>query len=872
MKINRVRYLKGPNYFNFKPTLWIELDIEEFENQPSNTLPGFADALLEGLPGLKRHTCSMGYQGGFAQRLKEGTWMGHILEHMAIELQTLAGIGVSHGKTITSDTQGIYYVTFEYEEEKSGLLAFELSIELVHALLKGSKELDIQGKVEAIADIYYKNKPGPSTEAIIKAAKKRKIPVKRIGGDSLLLLGTGSKQKMVQATISSETSFLAVEHACNKQMTKDLLRNAGLPVPEGQAVRTAEEIFAAASHIGFPLVLKPLNGRQGQGVITNIKNIDELANVVNCMDQHVKQFIVEKYYEGHDYRLLVVGGKLVAASLRLPPFVIGNGEDSIRSLIEVENKNPLRGEGHEKPMTKIPFNFTVKCFLEKFGYSLESIPDKGEIVQVVGNANLSTGGQAIDVTDEIHPSVSRAAVQAAKVIGLDIAGIDLICKDITKAFHPEDAAIIEVNAAPGIRMHHYPSKGKSRDAGLAIIDHLFKNREEAAIPIVAVTGTNGKTTTTRMVAHFLSDEKTCVGMTNTDGVFIGEETIDRGDCSGPISAFKVLSHPDVDMAVLETARGGILREGLAFQHCDVGIVTNVDDDHLGIDGIETFEQLCKLKRLIPEVVSKDGICVLNADDPNVASMAKYTTGEVVFTSLDEENAHIQESLANHRKGWFIDKAGTIIFTENGKRTRFMALQDIPVTYGGTARHNTANLLQALAAAHFLLDDLDLLKEKVLTFLPDFRFSKGRFNIIERDGRQIVIDYAHNFSGLAAVFQTVKEMKSKRVITVLSAPGDRLDKDITKLGELAASQSQVLVIKEDAELRGREPLEVPGILMKATGQFLPENQVHMVPEEAPAFIKAWELSHPGDVLLLLYEDFDQVHKFINEINKKPSIDK
>jgi cyanophycin synthetase len=851
--------------------MWIELDIEAFEFQPSNKILGFSKELIQLLPGLTKHTCSLGYEGGFIERLEEGTWMGHILEHIAIELQIMAGIEVKHGKTITSEHKGIYFVAYEYQEPESGLYAFEAAIEIGERLAEGKNDINVNQYVKKISSLFYENKLGPSTEAIYQAAIQKKIPVERMNSNSLLRIGTGSKQKSVQATITSQTSCMAVETACDKQATKDALESCGLPVPKGEVVRSMKDIFKVAENLQFPLVIKPLNGRQGQGVITNIKDKDELFNVVNCMDHHVKEFILEKYYEGHDYRLLVIDGKLVAASLRLPPFVIGNGHDSIRRLIEIENKNPLRGEGHEKPMTKIPFNFTVTCFLEKSGLHLKSVPAKGEIVQVVGNANLSTGGQAIDVTDEVHPTIKELAETAAKVIGLDVAGIDFISKDISKPFDSETSAIIEVNAAPGIRMHLFPSKGKSRDVGKAIVESLFKDRREAAIPVIAVTGTNGKTTTTRMIKYFLETKNRTVGMTNSDGVYIGNHCVDEGDCSGPISARKVLNNPMVDTAVLETARGGILREGLAFTHCDVGVVTNVAEDHLGLDGIETFDQLVKLKRLIPEVVLEGGHCVLNADDPEVAKMAEYTKGEVIFTSLDENNSHIRENIKNGGTTWFLDSTGWVSYCHNKVYKQFLPVADIPITFGGSAKHNVSNLLQALAVAHAQGVDIESLKERAVRFTPDFHYSKGRFNKLDVEGRQIIIDYAHNFAGLKAVYEAVEALKSGRVITVLSAPGDRLDSDIAQLSEITANKTDIMVIKEDAELRGRKPLEVPNLIKRVAKKRLPESNIHVVPVEVEAFTKAWELSKSSDLLLLLYEDFSQVKHFIENSIQKSRVD-
>lgn len=871
MKINRVRYLKGPNYFSLRPAIWIELDIEELELLPSNAIPGFTDRLLELIPSLKTHTCSLGYQGGFIDRLREGTWMGHILEHVAIELQVLAGIDAKRGKTITSNKKGIYYITYDYQEPKSGFHAFKSAMEIIEKILKGQRLIPIQKYISQISDLYFNNKLGPSTQAIFDAAMNSKIPVERIGTDSLLRLGTGSKQKFVQATITSQTSVLAVERACDKQVTKMILSSCGVPVPKGEVVTSLTEIFKASERIGFPLVIKPLKGRQGQGVITNIRNKDELFNVVNCLDKHVKEFIIERYYDGNDYRLLVINNKFAAASLRTPPFVIGNGQDTIRRLIELENENPKRGDGHEKPMSKIPLDFTVSCYLEKFDLTLDSVPDKGQIVQVVGNANLSTGGQAIDVTDDVHPSIKEMAITAAKAIGLDVAGIDFICKDITKPLNRKEAVVVEVNAAPGIRMHHFPSKGKKRDVGKEIVKYLFKNREQASIPIISVTGTNGKTTTSRLIKHLIEKENFTVGMANSDGVYIGSQCIDEGDCSGPISARMVLSHPNVELAVLETARGGILREGLAFRYCDVGIVTNVSEDHLGQDGIETFEQLVKLKRLIPEVVIEGGYCVLNADDPEVVKMADYTKGNIIFTSINADNPYINEAAVNGGIAWYLDHKGWIVHVSKNIKTKFLPSQEIPITINGTAKHNIANLLQALAAAHSQGISISQLKERVLSFEPDFKQSKGRFNKISKNGREIVVDYAHNVAGLMAIYDTIKELKKNRIITVLSAPGDRNNNEVANLAKIAAKNSDLLVIKEDRELRGRAPFEIAGIMRDAAIQEgIGSENIYIIRNELAAFAEAWELSREGDLLLFSYEEFSSITQFLSMVHEKQTI--
>ncbi|WP_059173763.1 cyanophycin synthetase [Bacillus sp. FJAT-27445] len=872
MKLNRVRYLKGPNYFSYKPTMWIELDLEELEFSPSNELPGFSEALLETIPSLKDHTCSLGYPGGFVERLKEGTWMGHILEHMALELQYLAGIKVRRGKTLTSNKKGIYFVTYDYREPKSGLYAFEAAKEIVERILSGEKAVDSKPYIDKIENLYYEHKLGPSTEAIYNAAFEKRIPVERVGHDSLVRLGTGSKQKYVQATITSQTSYMAVENACDKQVTKTILAGAGVPVPEGETAASAEEVFEAAERIGFPLVIKPLNGNQGRGVYTNIKNREELFNILHYMDNPESSFIVERYYEGHDYRLLIVDGGLIAASMRIAPFVIGNGKDSIRTLIEEENKNPLRGDGHEKPMSKIPLNPIVSCYLEKSGLTLDSIPEPGRIVQVVGNANLSTGGQAIDVTDEVHPIVREMAITAAKAIGLDIAGVDFICKDISAELNRKTAAIIEVNAAPGIRMHHYPAKGKQRDVGKAIVDYLFKTSEEASIPIISVTGTNGKTTTTRMIKYFLERDGYTVGMTNSDGVYIGDKTIDEGDCSGPISARKILSNPEVDAAVLETARGGILREGLAFRQCDVGIVTNVSEDHLGLDGIDEFSQLVKLKRLIPEVVKENGYCILNADDPEVVQMAGHTRGNVVFTSLFYTNHHIQEAAEKGWTVWYLDEDNWIHCIESGIGNRLLPAKDIPVTIEGKARHNISNLLQALAAAHVQGVPFEVLKEKALTFKPNSEQSKGRFNTFELEGRKIIVDYAHNIAGMNAFFDTVRHFKTGKTISVISAPGDRQDHEIREMAKISVRNADRLIIREDEDLRGRAPYETATIMQAAAIKEKGNSgkRISIVPEELKAYQEAWNRSAEGDTLIFLYEKYSVVNEFFSFVSAQGNV--
>ncbi|WP_257351337.1 cyanophycin synthetase [Pseudalkalibacillus decolorationis] len=870
MKINRIKYLSGPNYYSYKPTIWIELDIGALEKKPSNKLPGFTDQLLAIIPSLQTHTCSRGYEGGFVERMYEGTWMGHILEHIAIELQSLAGIPVKRGKTITSEREGIYFVTYRYEEKESGIYAFHAAMEIVNKLLSDETSgLTIDSYIKKVEELFYTNKLGPSTEAIYRAAYDRKIPVEQIENESVLRLGTGIKQKTMHATISSQTSFVAVENACDKEVTKTLLRGAALPVPDGKVITNETELMEVTRQLGYPLVTKPLDGRQGQGVVTNIKTEEELRAGYNGLKDHEK-VIIERYISGNDYRFVVVNGRVQAASLRLPPYVVGNGKDSIHTLIECENKNPLRGDGHEKPMTKIPINQSVVSYLKMKNLTLETIVGKGETVHLLGNANLSTGGLAIDVTDTVHPSYCEIAERSARAIGLDIAGVDMIIQDITAGYKQGYATVLEVNAAPGIRMHLYPSEGKARDVGGAIVDYLFENRDKASIPTIAVTGTNGKTTTARLIAHFLKSDSKTIGMANSDGVFIGDQCIDEGDCSGPVSARKVLHHPEVDAAVLETARGGMLREGTAFRYCDVGIVTNVSEDHLGLDGIETIEDLRKLKRLIPELVHQDGYCILNADDQAVGEMCAHTDGQVIFTSLSEENPFLREHKQEGGELWFI-KDDWIIHEKDGKQEKFMVYREIPITFNGYARHNIRNLLQAMASAHALGVSIEELRTKVLTFFPDFYQSPGRFNKIDHEGRTIVIDYAHNTAGLRAIYETVKAIPYERLITAISAPGDRMDEDIRNMASIIGKETDLVVVKEDENLRGREPKEVAVMIDEVFKDYLSSESRIIELNEKQAFRAAWEASKPGDLLLFFYDSFQTVEEFMKELKRKRRVE-
>ncbi|WP_152663528.1 cyanophycin synthetase [Paenibacillus wulumuqiensis] len=872
IEINKIRYWSGPNQYNLKPTMWVELNIGDLEHQPSHQLPGFNEALLSVLPSLHTHTCSRGYEGGFVERLYEGTWMGHIIEHITLEIQHLAGIPVRRGKTITGSTPGIYYVTFDYREKESGRTAFEAAVEIVEAILAGKTDIHAEPHISRVSELYFNNKLGPSTEAIYNAAVARRIPVERIGTDSTLRLGTGIRQKSVQATVTSQTSYLAVENSCDKEMTKHLLEAAGLPVPQGTVISTRSELVKAVMNLGFPLVLKPANGRQGQGVMTNLHSILQLEQAYNFVSREFPEYteyIVERYFTGNDYRFTVVGGKLVAASLRQPPAVTGDGVSTIRQLIAIENTNPLRGSGHEKPMSEIPIE-QAECFLSQASISLDDVLPAGETLCVMSSANLSTGGSAEDITDQVHPSYERLAVEAADAIGLDVAGVDIITPDVSVPLDNNEACILEVNAAPGIRMHHYPAKGTPRDVGAAIVDYLFQSREEAAIPLIAVTGTNGKTTTVRMVAHLLKTTGQKVGMTCSDGVWAGDECIDEGDCSGPGSARKILTRKDIEAAVLETARGGMMREGLAFRWCDIGVVTNVSEDHLGQDGLDTIEDLRKLKRLIPEVVLPGGACILNADDEGCLAMGDHTDGRVVYFSLNEHNPVVQGTIYAGGEVWYLAEDGSMMHAVDGQVERFADAREIPVTVGGLAKHNIANSLAALAAAHAAGLTLDQLREGIMTFYPSPEQSRGRFNISRIEDRTLIADYGHNPAGMTAIYDAIAAMPKHRLITVVSAPGDRTDHSIVEMGKIIGQHSDLVLLKEDQDLRERAPLEAAHLLERGcrlSGML--QDRMIIIPDERTAYLQAWEISKPRDLILMFYDKYENVEQLINNLESSVS---
>jgi len=863
MDIVEIRALEGPNIYSPKPVIKMLIDIKDLEDVPTKDVTGFNEALLKYLPGLGEHHCCMDSPGGFLLRLKEGTYFPHVIEHTALEIMNLIGQDVKFGRA-RQVKDSLYTVIFSYKEKEPAIKAARLSVELIEAILN-NVPFDLEQRLKDLSRETVEHRLGPSTAALVEEAKSRGIPVTRIGSGSFCILGYGKYQKRIQATISQNTSCLAVDVACDKIMTKQLLSIAGIPVPEGYVVYTAEEAKQAARKLGYPVVVKPCDGNQGKGVSLNLRNAREVTAAFKLAREYSPKIIVERQIKGRNFRVLVVNGRFVCAAERIPAHVVGDGVHSIQELIDIVNSDPLRGEKHEKPLTKIKIDSITKKVLSKQGYSLDTILPEGEKAFLRENGNLSTGATAVDVTDEVCLENRLLAERAAKVIGLDIAGVDITTENISVPLESTDGAIIEVNAAPGIRMHLYPSKGKPRPVAKPIIDTLFPENTPN-FPIVAVTGTNGKTTTVRMTNHILSCWGKNTGMTCTDGIYIGNRMIRRGDCSGFRSARSVLFDPEVEAAVLEIARGGLIRDGLAYEEADVGIITNISGDHLGQDGINTIEDLAFVKSLVIEQVKKDGFSVLNADDLTTVQLKDRARGNIIFFSSSEDNLILRKHLAQGGRGVFV-KDGAVFFAHQGDVKYLVKVRDIPATLGGRARHNIQNALAAAAAGWALGVPLRVIARALREFECNETHNPGRMNIMEMEGFRVMLDYAHNPAGLEAAINTAKLLKPVRMVGIIASPGDRRDQDIIALGYIAGKGFQRLIIKEDKDLRNRRPGEVADLLMRgALSAGLKREKIEIILKEEEAIANGIENAMEGDLIAIFYEDYDAA---VNAIKKSTS---
>ncbi|WP_207485942.1 cyanophycin synthetase [Arenibaculum pallidiluteum] len=880
---------RGPNLFGDIPMVHIQVDLRALEAWPTDRLPGFSDSLLALLPGLRRHGCSYQEPGGFVRRLEEGTWLGHVAEHVALELQTSAGSPATRGKTRSvKGRPGVYDILFQYREAKVGLLAGRLALQLVDSLLPEdlhgvegldlayrddqepvlSGAFDLSAALDLLRRMNRKVAFGPTTGAIVAEAVRRGIPVLRLDDLSLVQLGHGRQQQRLRASISGMTSYIATETASDKNLTKLILTEAGVPVPKGVVVRGAEEAAVQAARLGHPVVTKPLDGNHGRGVSLGLVTADEVRWGYEQAARHGRRVIVEQHFQGRDYRVLVVGGEVVAVAERVPAHVVGDGAGTVAALIEEVNRDPRRGEGHESVMTRITVDDHVLALLERAGLGLDSVPEAGQVVWLRDTANLSTGGTAIDRTDEIHPENAVIARRAAQAIGLDIAGIDLIAPDIARSVRDTGGGVVEVNAAPGFRMHLEPSAGRPRNVARPVVEMMFPRGTAGRIPIFAITGTNGKSTTVRMLAHILRHHGLCVGFTTTTGVYVDGERIADWDASGPRSARMVLRDPTVDAAVLETARGGILREGLGFDRCDVGAVLNVEEDHLGLKGVETIEDLAWVKSVVVEAVHRDGHSVLNADDPLTARMARRAGGRTVYFSM-RGGDDMPELLRRHvgRGGLAVlrehgARGGEIVIHEDGERLSLMCAAEIPATFGGLAEFNIQNALAAVAMAHAHGVPLKTIRGALAAFSTSFEQSPGRLNVYDGHGFRVLLDYAHNPAGMRALGGLVKGLRSqhRRVIGMVNIPGDRRDDDIRQMGEIAAGIFDEIVFREDPARRGRKPGEIVDLL--AEGAFwagFPRERTHCILDEQQAANVCLSLAQPGDLVVLTPTEVEDMWK-------------
>jgi cyanophycin synthetase len=868
MKILEIKVLKGPNYWSVRRNKLVQmkLDLEEMEDRPTNKIEGFRQRLEKLFPSLYEHRCSEGEPGGFFKRVDEGTWMGHVIEHVALELQTLSGMDTGFGRTRSAGENGVYYVVFSYMEEDAGVYAARASVRIAQALVDGV-EYNMDEDIQQLREIREDTRLGPSTGCIVEEAVKRGIPFIRLNKQSLVQLGYGIHQKRIRATIASTTSNIAVDIACDKEETKNLLSAAEIPVPGGTVIRTEEGLQEAVDKYGYPLVIKPIDGNHGKGNTTNITTWQQALTALEAAKQYGRSVIVEKFITGFDFRILVINYKFICAALRTPASVMGDGEHSIQWLIEETNKDPRRGYGHEKVLTQITIDQFTQKMLDEKNYTLETIPPKGELVLVKPTANLSTGGTSNDVTDEVHPANIFMCERIAKIIGLDICGIDIMASDLKTPVTENGGAILEVNAAPGFRMHIEPSEGLARNAAEPVVDMLFPKGSAGRIPIIAVTGTNGKTTTTRLIAHIAKSAGKKVGYTTSDGVYIQNQLMMKGDCTGPVSSNFVLKDPTVDFAVLECARGGILKSGLAFQHCEIAIVTNVAEDHIGLGGIHNIEQMAKVKAVVPETVFLHGYAVLNADDDLVYAMRKGLDCNVALFSMNENNPRIKEHCAGGGLATVYEN-GYVSILKGTWKIRVMNVKDIPITYDGKAIHNVNNCLPAVLASYLFRDiTIEDIRSALISFVPSAVQTPGRLNFFQFKNYTILADFAHNPHGLKLLGDFIGKLDYKYRVGLISGTGDRRDSDIRELGEISARHFDEIIIRCDKNLRGRTADEIIALLKEGINNVNPALPTMVIANENEALEYIYANAKPGALYTVMCDVVSGALDKIKELKER-----
>ncbi len=878
MKILSSSVYLGPNLYAHFRLVGMTLDLGFLEEWPTGKLGSeFVDRLTSALPSLAEHGCSYGEPGGFERRMREGdgTWLGHVLEHCAIEIQNIAGGDVTFGKTRSTGAPGEYHIVYEYDEEQVGLEAGRLARDLLVSLLPKDlrercelpSDFDWNSARDAFIRMAQKLALGPSTASLVRAAEERDVPWLRLNPYSLVQFGHGKHQKRIQATVTSETRHIAVAIASDKEETNRILADLGLPVAFQRLVYDADRAVKAAERIGYPVVVKPLDANHGRGVSINLVDGDQVRVGFEQARQHSRGVLVEKFIEGLDHRMLVVNGKLVAVAKRVPGHVVGDGRHSIGDLIEIVNQDPRRGIGHEKVLTRIELDHQARRLLEQKGYDANTVPEAGEVVYLRSTGNLSTGGTAVDMTDEVHPDNREMAVRAAKAIGLDVAGIDFLTTDITRSYKETGGAICEVNAAPGFRMHVAPSEGTPRDVAGPVMDMLFPPGSPSRIPIAAITGTNGKTTTSRMTAHVFKLAGHTVGLTTTDGVYIDGNLTVEGDMTGPVAARMVLRDPSVDVAVLETARGGLLKRGMGYRRCTVGAVLNVQADHLGLRGIETIDQLARVKRIVVEVARDTA--VLNADDPLCLRMAAHTNAEnLCYVTMNPAHPLVKEHVRAGGRAVALEEGMNghmITIYDKGAHMPLIWTHQIPATMDGKALHNVQNAMFAAAVCFSMGVTLENIRLGLRTFDMTFFQAPGRMNVYDELPFKVILDYGHNPAAVEAMVRLVQRLEVKgRRLVVLAAPGDRRDEDIRQIAATSAGTFDHYICRRDDNPRGRGQMEVPRLLEAALLEAgVPAERITVIEREVPALEAALAMAKPDDLLLVFVDQIERSWKQVTE---------
>ena len=855
MKILKIQALRGPNIWSIKRTKLIQmrLDLEELEERPTDKIEGFKERLEELLPTLIEHRCSEGCHGGFFQRVDRGTWMGHVIEHIALEIQTLAGMNVGFGRTRETKTPGVYNVVFNYLEEKVGVYSAKAAVRVAEALIEGEK-YDLTEDIQNMKEIREDVRLGPSTGSIVEEAVSREIPFLRLGRNSLIQLGAGVNQMRFQATITCKTSNIAVDIACNKEQTKKMLSDASIPVASGDICYDEEDLQETIDDIGYPIVIKPLDGNHGKGASINVTNWEDAVEGLHYAKKHSRRVIVEKFITGFDFRVLVINNEVIAAAQRVPAHVIGDGIHTIQELIDETNKDPRRGYGHENVLTEITIDRDSEELIAKSGNTLSTVLSKGETFYLKSTANLSTGGTSVDVTDLMHPENVFIAERISRVIGLDICGIDIMAANLTQSLKENGGVVLEVNAAPGFRMHLAPSEGLPRNVAAPVIDMLYPPGKPSRIPIISVTGTNGKTTTTRLIAHIVKNNGFRVGFTTSDGIYIQNHMMEKGDTTGPLSAEYILRDPNVEFAVLETARGGILRSGLGFKICDIGVITNIQEDHLGLSDIHDLKDLSRVKSVVVESVKKDGWAVLNGEDENCLDIARSLSCNVALFSLNENCPAIIEHCAEGGIAAIYEN-GFVTIKKGDWKIRVERVTHIPLTLNGKAKFMIANVLAATLSAYLYGFKTEDIKLSLATFIPSAAQTPGRMNIFEFSKFKVLIDFAHNPTSYRGIEDYLSSVDATRKIGIISGVGDRRDQDIKECARIAARMFDHVIIRQEKHLRGRTEKEIIDLILSGLAEGDASVSHEVVSLEIEAIKHAISLAEEGTFIIALSDVVD-----------------